>query len=147
MVTPYHPGCGHIGSKNTLATVHKLERINQTAHIFFLKALCGSHGDPRKCPALWGAFFHMPARSSGECGVKNGTWCLQGKDSAGSPGNDYYAVCAIDGELPYFDSIPSNLNFSVALHGVATSGSSYSILFIAIPSRKRDVVAPKSCIG
>ena len=110
-MTPYHPGCGHIGSKNTLATVHKLERINQTAHIFFLKALCGSHGDPRKCPALWGAFFHMPTRSSGECGVKNGTWCLQGKDSAGSPGNDYYAVCAIDGELPYFDSISFKLIF------------------------------------
>ena len=89
----------------------------------------------------------MPARAYGECGIKNGSWCLSGKDLAGSPGNDYYALCAVVGELPDFDSIPSNLNFSVALHGVATSGSSYSILFIAIPSRKRDVVAPKSCIG
>ena len=92
----------------------------------------------------------MPTRSSGECGIENGTWCLQGKDSAGSPGNEYYALCAIDGELPYFDSIPSNLNFFVALHRVAISGSkvtSYSILFIAIPSRKRDIVAPTSFIG
>ena len=92
----------------------------------------------------------MPTRSSGECGIENGTWCLQGKDSAGSPGNEYYALCAIDGELPYFDSIPSNLNFFVALHRVAISGSkvtSYSILFIAIPSRKRVIVAPTSFIG
>ena len=50
----------------------------------------------------------MPARANGECGIKNGSWCLSGKDLAGSPGNDYYALCAVVGELPDFDSIPSN---------------------------------------
>ena len=92
---------------------HKFSRITQKTEIFFLKAICGN-SDPRKCPDLWGTFSYMPARAHGECGIKNGSWCLSGKDLAGSPGNDYYALCAVVGELPDFDSIPSNWYFSVA---------------------------------
>jgi len=90
VTTPHHLACGNIDNRNTLA-----------------KAICGN-SDPRKCPDLWGTFSYMPARANGECGIKNGSWCLKGKDFAGSPGNDYYALCAVVGELPDFDSIPSN---------------------------------------
>ena len=57
------------------------------------KALCGDP-DPKKCPELWGVFNYHPNRSSGECGVHNGTWCLDGKDQMASPENTYYALCA-----------------------------------------------------
>ena len=61
--------------------------------MFSLKALCGVT-DPKKCPALWGAFSYMPNRSVGECGIQNGTWCLNGKNTMASPGqNTYYALC------------------------------------------------------
>ena len=60
------------------------------------KALCDSVTDPKKCPDLWGVFSYMPNRgSSGECGIKNGTWCWNGKDTMAYPGqNKYYALCA-----------------------------------------------------
>ena len=66
-----------------------------------LKALCGVT-DPRKCPHLWGVFNYMPNRASGECGIQNGTWCLDGKNTMASPGNTYYALCADAIGEPYY---------------------------------------------
>ena len=62
--------------------------------MFSLKALCGGLTDPKKCPDLWGVFSYMPDRTSGECGIQNGTWCLDGKNTMASPGNTYFALCA-----------------------------------------------------
>ena len=62
--------------------------------MYSFKALCGVT-DPRNCPDLWGVFNYMPNRSDGECGIQNGTWCLNGKNMMASPGlNTYYALCA-----------------------------------------------------
>ena len=62
--------------------------------MYSFKALCGVT-DPKKCPDLWGVFSYMPNRSSGECGTLNGTWCLDGKNTMATPGqNTYYALCA-----------------------------------------------------
>ena len=37
----------------------------------------------------------MPNRTTGECGMKNGTWCWNGKNIMATPGqNKYYALCA-----------------------------------------------------
>ena len=58
-----------------------------------LKALCDVT-DPKKCPDLWGVFNYMPNRASGECGIQNGSWCLDGKNTMASPGSAYYALCA-----------------------------------------------------
>ena len=63
--------------------------------MYSFKALCGNVTDPRKCPDLWGTFSYMPERSSGECGIKNGTMCWDGKNIMAYPGQDkYYALCA-----------------------------------------------------
>ena len=61
--------------------------------MYFFKTLCGG-GDPKKCPELWGVFNHMSNWSGGECGAKNGTFCVSGKNEIASPGNTYYALCA-----------------------------------------------------
>ena len=60
---------------------------------YSLKALCAGVTDPKNCPDLWGVFSYMPDRTSGECGIQNGTWCLDGKKTIASPGNTYYALC------------------------------------------------------
>ena len=126
---------------------HKFSRITQKTEIFFLKAICGN-SDPRKCPDLWGTFSYMPARANGECGIKNGSWCLSGKDLAGSPGNDYYALCAVVGELPDFDSIPSNWDFSVAHQPVWILASKDDLIFDFIhPAKKDDTITPISFFG
>ena len=111
VVTPYNLGCGTTGSRNTLTKVpnsssiwglssklkvskfhSKLRPISGMMYSF--KALCGVT-DPKKCPDLWGVFSYMPKRSSGECGTLNGTWCLDGKNTIATPGqNTYYALCA-----------------------------------------------------
>ena len=111
VVTPYNLGCGTTGSRNTLTKVpnsssiwglssklkvskfhSKLRPISGMMYSF--KALCGVT-DPKKCPDLWGVFSYMPNRSSGECGTLNGTWCLDGKNTMATPGqNTYYALCA-----------------------------------------------------
>ena len=44
----------------------------------------------------------MPNRASGECGIQNGTWCLDGKNTMASPGNTYYALCADAIGEPYY---------------------------------------------
>ena len=71
--------------------------------MFFLKALCGTTGtNPRNCPELWGVFIHMSNWTGGECGAKNGSFCMSGKNEVSSPGNTYYALCAVPlGEPDY----------------------------------------------
>ena len=70
--------------------------------MFFLKALSCGGSDPRKCPELWGVFNYMPNRTSGECGIRNGSWCTSGKTMMASPENPYYALCAVAlGKLYY----------------------------------------------
>ena len=61
--------------------------------IFLFKALCGDP-DPKKCPKLWGVFVFMPNWGSGECGVKEGQFCVTGKNTVSSPENTAYALCA-----------------------------------------------------
>ena len=61
--------------------------------MYFFKALCGE-SDPKKCPKLWGVFNHISNSTDGECGVKNGTFCVSGKNEVASPVNTYYALCA-----------------------------------------------------
>ena len=62
--------------------------------IFLFKALCGD-GDPRKCPKLWGVFVFMHNWSGGECGAKEGSFCVAGKSTVSSPENTAYALCAL----------------------------------------------------
>ena len=62
-------------------------------HVFF-QALCGVN-DPRKCPELWGVFNYMSNWTSGECGTKNGSFCVSGKNEIASLENTYYALCAL----------------------------------------------------
>ena len=71
--------------------------------MYLLKALCAGVTDPKNCPDLWGVFSYMPDRTSGECGIQNGTWCLDGKNTIASSGNTYYALCAdAIGETQHF---------------------------------------------
>ena len=50
----------------------------------------------------------MPNRASGECGIQNGTWCLDGMNTMASPGSAYYALCAdAIGEPYYLVAAPS----------------------------------------
>ena len=76
VITQHNMGCISSGSKNTLT-----------------KALCGN-ADPKKCPEIWGVFNYMPNWPGGECGVKNGSFCVSGKNTIASPVNTYYALCA-----------------------------------------------------
>ena len=121
VVTQYNLGCGPTGSKNTLTKVQILAMFlmrknnewtnNLGVHesksfkvlllkpthlvMFFLKALSCDGSDPTKCPELWGVFNYMPNRTSGECGIRNGSWCTSGKTIMASPGKPYYALCAV----------------------------------------------------
>ena len=63
--------------------------------IFLFKALCGD-SDPKKCPKLWWVFVYMHNWSSGECGAKEGHFCVSGKSTVSSPENTAYALCAHD---------------------------------------------------
>ena len=62
--------------------------------MFFFQALCGGN-DPKKCPELWGVFNYMSNWTSGECGTKNGSFCVSGKNEIASLENTYYALCAL----------------------------------------------------
>ena len=83
--------------KLTLKEINKCKNIHNNSHnviMFFFKALCGGN-DPKKCPELWGVFNYMSNWTSGECGTKNGSFCVSGKNEIASKENTYYALCAL----------------------------------------------------
>ena len=87
-----------LGKFVSLWNFHKSDNISQTYRLYFIaiflfKALCGD-SDPKKCPKLWWVFVYMHDWSSGECGVKEGHFCVAGKSTVSSPQNTAYALCA-----------------------------------------------------
>ena len=81
------------------------------SHIFF-KAICGVP-DPKKCPKLWWVFIFMHNWSAGECGVKEGHFCVSGKSTVSSPENTAYALCAL--ELLSPSSFPFYLHIKIVI--------------------------------
>ena len=136
VITEHNVGCGATtGSANTLSRVKtwKLLWLNLVnffffreqqkcpyftgtwilfhSHIFF-KAICGVP-DPKKCPKLWWVFIFMHNWSAGECGVKEGQFCVSGKSTVSSPENTAYALCAL--ELLSPSSFPFYLHIKIVI--------------------------------
>jgi len=56
------------------------------------KKLCGGSTNPRNCPEINGLFNDMKGWL-GECGVVDGSWCVQGRSHTSGNPSVYYAYC------------------------------------------------------